>query len=710
VPRRRIQVLATLLALAGIATGVALSPQLNWRVRVAFLKVAGRLPDVTVSDLAVMVMPGSPYALERLAETGNPFGVIKNPLATRSDIEQGRDHFVQECSTCHGDHGQGGITAPALDRAISKHGRSDWAIFTTIRNGVPSTAMAPHPYPREHLWQLVAFVQSLGGSPDDVAASAPRSTLLAPAPLSYATIAGTAVSGADWLTYSGTYAGTRHSSLRQITSTNVQRLAPRWVFQFEGGAGTRIEATAIVHADRMYLSGASGTVVSLDAATGAPIWTFTRKPPDNSLGWVGGINRGVALLGDHVYVGTSDGRLLALSADSGKVVWDAPVAEPGSKHYITAAPLALDGLVVVGTGGGYGRGAIVAVDSRSGRERWRFRTIPDPGAPGSESWAGDSWKDGGAAPWMTGSYDPARDVLYWGVGNPAPDYNTLKRKGDNLYSNSVVALRGSTGELLWHYQFTPGDDHDWDSAQVPILARASGDGTAPPRILFPNRNGFFYNLDGATGRPAFAMPFVHQNWAKGIRDDGRPIPVDHDRDAARGVLTFPSNVGGTNWWPPSFDPTLGYVFVPAIERGQIFFPATPDHDPGPRNSPTSSGKPHHTLIKALDARNGNTVWQREFRERMDHEETGGLLSTAGGLVFGSDLGEVLALRSSDGEVLWRFTTGGHVSAAPMTYGAGGEQFVGIAAGSVFIAFALSSAAPPNQLVATNTRNALPRRR
>lgn len=701
--KRRIVVLVTTLTLVCLATAVVLIPQLNWRARVALLKAEGRLPDVTTQDLAVMAMPGSPYAIERLAETGNPFAVIKNPQSRPEDIARGRELFFRECSTCHGDHGQGGITAPALDTVISRHGRSDWAIFTTIRDGVPSTAMAPHPYPRGDLWQLVAFLQSLDDTKERTAAVSTANPAAVAAPLPYRTLAETVTSGADWLTYSGSYSGTRHSSLHQITSDNVRRLVPRWVFQFEGGAGTRIEATAIVRSGRMYLSGASGTVVSLDAATGVPFWTFVRKPPDNSLGWVGGINRGVALLGSHVYVGTSDGRLLALSADSGKVIWDAPVAAAGSPHYITAAPLALDGLVIVGTGGGYGRGTIVALDADSGREAWRFHTIPAPGMPGSDSWAGDSWKEGGAAPWMTGSYDPVHDVLYWGVGNPAPDYNTLTRKGDNLYSNSVVALRGTTGKLLWHYQFTPGDDHDWDSAQVPMLV-PSPPGDTRSRVLFLNRNGYFYNLDAASGRFAFATAFVKQNWAMGIREDGRPILVERPGDASRGVLTFPSNVGGTNWWPPSYDPRLGYVFVPAIERGQIYFPATAEHDPGPRNSPASSGKPHQTLIKAINARNGTTVWQHAFPERMDREETGGLLSTAGDLVFGSDLHDVLALRSTDGKVLWQFATGGQVSAAPMTYRANGDQYVGIAAGSVFFAFALPATARMQQ-VATSEHGA-----
>ena len=688
--RASVVAVVTLLSLAALGCAVALSNSLNWRARVITSKLSGQLPDVRVSDLAVMMAPGSLYALERLADTGNPFAIIKNPFAGADDVARGRKMFLNECSNCHGDSGQGGPGAPSLQSAELKHGRSDWSVFTTILRGVPSTAMSAHEYPRDDLWRLVAFVQSLAPSTVAEKGAALAHVRPAVAHVTYTELAATNPAASNWPTYSGDYSGSRHSSLEQITPDNVSSLTPKWLYQLDGAPGQKIECTPVVHEGHMYVTTPSGSVIALDAATGGLSWRYDRLPQGESPGWAGAINRGVALLDDRVYVGTRDAKLIALSAATGKVLWLVDAAEPKEKRHISSAPLALDGLVLIGTSGAYGRGSIAAFNAATGKEMWRFYTIPKPGETGGDSWAGESWREGGAPAWMTGAYDPVKDIVYWGVGNPAPDYNTAMRPGDNLYSNSLLALRGKTGQLLWHFQFTPGDDHDWDSAQTPIVARLGAPEDAATQVLFPNRNGFYYHLDGRNGKLVAAKAFVFQNWAKGIDDNGRPIKTQRPDEGARGILTYPSNVGATNWWPPSLDVRRGLVFVPAIERSQIFFPATPGHNPGPKNYPASSGQPHYTLVKALDAQTGDERWQYRFAPRHDKEETAGLLSTSSGLVFGGDLSMLVALRSTSGEALWRYNTGGQISAAPMSFSVQGRQYIAVAAGNVFMAFGLPS--------------------
>ncbi len=671
---------------------VIFSPSLNWRMRAIGLKLLGNFPELLMSDLAIMLLPGSPFALDRLPETKNPFAVIKNPLKSAADVELGRGDFRKNCSTCHGDKGQGGVVAPSLQSVYLKHGRSDWAIFSTIRNGVPKTAMPAHNLSRDELWRLVAYVQSLAelDRSEPILVNTGYSRKIQS--VSYQNITDSETGSRNWMTYSGSYSGARHSLLEQISPKNVNSIVPKWIFQFESGQESRIECTPLVHEGRMYLTSANGDVLALDAATGEKIWSFSRRPSSGGLGWAGGVNRGVALLGEHVFVGTADGKLIALSIATGKVVWEVEAAEPFSKRSISAAPLAINELVLIGTAGSFGRGSIAAFDARTGKEKWRFFTIPLASELHGDSWAGKSGLTGGAAAWMTGSYDPSRDIVYWGTGNPAPDYNKLLRLGDNLYSNSVLALQGASGKLLWHFQFTPGDDHDWDSAQVPVLASLDRTRHGGEQLLTPNRNGFFYSLDRSTGKFNFAQAYVFQNWAKLIDKNGRPVLVEHGREAARGVLSFPGSGGGTNWYPPSFDGGRGLFFIPAQERSQIFFPGTPEQNPGPKNFPADSGKPHYTLIKAVDARTGSEVWKHQFPMRMDKEGTSGLLSTASGLVFGANLSTFLALRSDNGEKLWEFSTGGQISAAPMTYSVAGKQFVAIAAGNTLMAFGLAQTA------------------
>jgi alcohol dehydrogenase (cytochrome c) len=375
----------------------------------------------------------------------------------------------------------------------------------------------------------------------------------------------------NWLTYSGNVLGHRHSPLTQVTTKNVQRLELAWTWQ--GRSQEKFEATPLVVDGVLYTVEPPSTVVALDASTGRPLWTYEHTPPATTFVCCGGVNRGLAILHDSLFVGTLDAKLLALNARTGKLIWSTAVADaedPSCKgticYSITHAPLIVGEKVIVGTAGGDTppgrgiRGFIAAFNAATGKEVWRFTTIPAPGEPGHDTWSGDSWKYGGAAIWNTGSYDPDLNLTYWGTGNPSPDFadGAKHRAGDNLYSASVVALDADTGTLKWHYQFTPHDQWDWDSAAVPVLADIPWEGVLRKVMLFANRNGHMYVLDRTTGQFLRAKPFVSVNWLSGFDDKGRPAQVI----PPRGTPVLPSRAA-TQWHPPSYSPRTGLFYIPA---------------------------------------------------------------------------------------------------------------------------------------------------
>ncbi len=365
---------------------------------------------------------------------------------------------------------------------------------------------------------------------------------------------------------------------------------------------------------------------------------------------------------------------------------------------ITSAPLAFGNLVVTGVGGGDypTRGFIVALDADTGKERWRFLTIPGPGQPGHETWPGDSWEHGGGSTWLTGSYDPQNDVVVWGIGNPAPNHNAVNRKGDNLYTDSVVALRGATGELLWHFQFTPNDDHDWDSVQTPVLVDRP-QSPVPHQLIWANRNGFFYALNRADGTFLHGAPFVKQTWAQGLDAHGRPIRKPNTSPSSTGTLLWPGVQGATNWWPPSYDPQQDLMFVPALEHAGLYY-STGSLQAKSRElylsgyTEAAAGVPHFQEVVAIHAADATIAWTHRGPASEDEDlHLGGLTSTAGGLVFAADDRTFYALDSGDGKLLWSFPTGGRIAAAAVTYTAGGEQLVSISAGRDLITFGLVGA-------------------
>ena len=680
---------AALLAVGFIATRV------SWRLGVIVLKGSGELADIGWSDLLHMIGPGSSVWLQPLLESPNPYAVIRNPHTTPQDVKTGRILFKYDCERCHGPEARG-AAAPALVGREFTHGSSDWALFKTIRDGVPATAMPPHAMTDDDLWKIVAYVQQQATSHDGENALSAGTRALAPLDIRPETLRDTRAAGDDWLTYHGSYNGNRFSRLADINRRNISQLQARWIKPLPPSAG-RIESTPLVSGDRMFLTDEEGGVFALDARSGDLLWRFKRPLPRAVQLCCVSANRGVALLGGKVYVATLDAHLFALDSRNGAVLWDVAVADYKAGYSSSGAPLAIKNKIVTGVAGSeFGApGLIAAFDAETGKRLWKIDTIPGPGQKGHDSWAGDSWRTGGVSTWMTGTYDPDLDLIYWGTANPAPDFDASNRAGDNLYSNSVLALKADTGELAWYFQYTPGDDHDWDAVQTPMLVDVQENGETRKLLLNANRNGFFYVLDRVTGQFLHATPFVKQNWAERITPEGRPIKQPDSSGTARGTLVYPGASGGTNWWPPTFDARAQLLVVPVLERPGVFFKtAQNERRDGEQLLGGSTGATslsHYTAVRALEPLTGKMRWEHRFLARNASGYVGGLLSTAGGLIFTSDLSKFIALGSEDGTEVWSFQAGAEIHGSPATYRAGEQQFIVIVAGQVVIGLALPPA-------------------
>ena len=497
-----------------------------------------------------------------------------------------------------------------------------------------------------------------------------------------------------WLTYSGDYTGQRHSPLTMITPGNVQDLVPIWTFQT--GTMTRgrgFETTPLVLDGVLYVTGSNNFAWALDARTGRPFWQYRRNLPDDlTYGSSAPVNRGFGILGDRLFMVTLDAHLLALDRKTGSVLWDIELADYRIGYAATLAPLVINDKVIVGISGGEypTRGFVDAYDPTNGDRIWRFYTVPSPGEFGSETWPDDPevMARGGGATWMTGSFDPELNLIYWGTGNPNPDYYGEKREGDNLFTNSILAIEADTGPLRWHYQFTPHDLHDWDSNHVPVLADLVLDGELRKVVMVANRNGFFYMLDRVTGELLVGKPFTDTTWAREIGSDGRPIVLN---DGSKGCL--PDPWGGTNFMPPSFNPDLEMLFVTAREVCATFVPQEPEIVPG---RPSFGGvvwidrDQGYGALRAIDVKTGERQW--EFR--YPSATMAGVMTTASGLVFAGDHeGNFMAFEASSGRNLWHYQTGSRIwGAAAMTHVLDGRQHVLIPSGTTLVAFAL----PVNQ--------------
>jgi alcohol dehydrogenase (cytochrome c) len=493
----------------------------------------------------------------------------------------------------------------------------------------------------------------------------------------------------NWLTYSGDYKGWRYSGLKQINASNIGQLAVHWVFQT--GILGKFETTPLVIDGIMYVTGQDNLACALDARTGRLLWRYKHPLPERVLPCCGRVNRGFAALGNKVFLATLDAHVVALDAKTGNVVWDV-VAEDYRKGYsFTLAPLAVKNKVIVGVSGGeYGiRGFIDAYDAETGQRAWRFYTVPGPGEPGNESWKNDSWKIGGAPAWITGSYDPELNLVYWGTGNPSPSDYGEGRKGDNLYSNCVVALNADSGKFKWHFQFTPYDLHDWDATQVPVLADMEFEGKSRQLLLDANRNGFFYVLDRVEGKLLFARPFVRVTWAKEIASGGRPVVLPGSDPTPEGTYVCPGAAGGTNWMSPSYSPQTGFLYVAAREQCDTFMSWPQSYHAGRAYLGSAyvpaPGEQGWGALRALDPRTGKIKWEYKYYSA----PWSGALSTAGGLVFAGDMeGYLIALDAVTGKELWHLQTGSSIYASPMAYAIDGKQYVVIPSGTALIALAL----------------------
>jgi alcohol dehydrogenase (cytochrome c) len=512
----------------------------------------------------------------------------------------------------------------------------------------------------------------------------------------------------NWLTYSGGVFSQRYSALTQITPANVRNLELQWVFQTRAPAEPteKSEATPLVVDGVMYTVLSPNHVVALDAATGRLFWMYSPRLSPLARVCCGRINRGLAILGDTLFMGTIDGRLIAIDARNGKPNWDVSISKPDLGYSFTLAPLVVKDKVIIGPAGGeYGiRGFIAAFDAKSGKEAWRFNTIPGPGDAGHDTWPAGSqaWERGGGSIWVTGSYDPDLNLMYWGVGNPGPDWNADTRPGDNLYTDSVVALDADTGKLKWHYQFTPHDEFDYDSTQIPVLTDLEWRGRMRKVMLWANRNGFWYVLDRATGEFLQGKPFVRVNWAEGI--DAKGVPKRVLNASPEGTLVYPNNQGATNWYSPSYSPRTGLFYIPTwMDTSSTYTKGPAEYKAGNQyvgRFPTMPVAPLRTgpgavnqrlpeeawgAIQAFDPKSGELKWQFKMTDVTDS----GVLSTASDLVFaGGREGYFFALHGRTGEMLWKSSVGGQVSAGPMSYAVGGKQYVAIAAGSALFAYGL----------------------
>jgi alcohol dehydrogenase (cytochrome c) len=688
---RNVRIIGAALIVVLVSASVVLIYPIHWRAKIVVQKVTGQLPSIDWPELVWMIKPHPKVYLVLMGDPPNPYSAITNPLDSSTDVAAGRRLFEQHCALCHGNEARGGPGGPSLPGRIFRQGRSDWALYRTITHGIAGTAMIGWKYPRDDVWRLVAYLNDTllkGESRSSAATSGPLIE-----PVSPDAIVNAGTNPSEWLTYSGSYSGQRHSQLSIVNRDNVRLLHVAWVRQL-ASEPVRLEASPIVRGKTMYVTALPAEVYALDASTGDVLWHYSH-PISTPLALCCQGNRGVAILGNRVFFGTMDAHLIALDATSGHVVWDQTIAESGKGYAFTAAPLAVGDMIVIGSAGGElaTRQFLDAYDAATGKRRWRFYPVPAPGEPGNETWASDSWRTGGGPAWQTGAFDPALGLLYWGVGNPNPDLYGEGRAGDNLYTESVVALEAATGKLVWHFQFTPHDTHDWDSAQIPVLLDGTAGFQKRKLMAWANRNGFYYLLDRETGEFLRGAPFIRQNWNDGLDAKGRPHPSPGSTPTPQGVLVYPQSSGATSWWSPSYDPRLQLLFIPTIDTGSVLT-ASAQRDPavGEQRIYSALGPKGvggiTAAVKALDVSTGRIAWQYERPSRTVTPETGGLLSTDGDVVFGGDLDMFFALDARTGAELWRFQPGGEVISAPVTYALDGRQYVVMSAGIGVFAFTL----------------------
>ncbi len=645
--------------------------------------------------------------------------------ASGQALEMGKRQYEARCTGCHGEDGRGGGHGPAIAGIPRPRADSKAAVLDVIRQGIPDRGMPAFRLSGEEANALADYVLSLkAGAAATQVENAAKATVTVrlrdgrtihglvknesnfdlqvlgddgklylltkeqPAAISSAS------NGVSWPTYDGNLSGNRFSPLDQIQASNVNRLAPKWMFTLPG-VRRSLQVTPVVVDGVMYVTSVN-EAYALDARSGREIWRYSRPRSQHLAGdAAGGINRGVAVLGDCVFMVTDNAHLLALHRLTGQLLWDVRMADSAENYGATSAPLIVNDLVVAGTSGGDEgvRGFLSAYKASTGERVWRFWTIPARGEPGSETWIGRALEHGCGSTWFTGTYDPEARLLYWPTGNPCPDYNGDERKGDNLYTASVVALDPDSGQLKWYYQFTPHDLHDWDAAETPMLVDAEFHGKPRKLLLQANRNGFFYVLDRLSGKLLLARPFVKKlTWASGIGADGRPQLLPGNEPSEEGQLTCPSVAGAANWPSSAYDPAAGLLYLFAEESCNIYTKndewwqaGKSFYGGGTRRAPggPDSGK----YLRAIDIQTGKIAW--EVPGIGGGILASGLMATAGGLIFyGDGYGAFVAADAKNGKPLWHFNTNQNFKAGPMTYMVDGVQYIGMAAGPTILAFTL----------------------
>jgi alcohol dehydrogenase (cytochrome c) len=483
-----------------------------------------------------------------------------------------------------------------------------------------------------------------------------------------------------WPTYNGDYTGQRNSPLRQINSSNIKSLTMAWAFQANSQA---IKSTPLEVNGILYFT-VPEQVWAIDARTGRQVWHYNYKKSEGD--HIG--HRGVAMWGNWLYFETPDAHLVCLNAKDGHSRWDIVLADVQLGYFATMAPLVVGNHVIAGVSGDATDipGFLESVDPETGKEQWRWYTEPQPGEPGAETWPknSDAMAHGGGMTWMTGTYDPALHLLYWGTGNPNPVLAGDARPGDNLYTCSIVALNPDTGKLAWYFQPSPHDTHDWDAVETPVLFDADFAGKPRKLLAQASRNGFFFVLDRTNGEHLLTAPFIETNWTSGIDTRGRPVTLKEKEPHADGRLVYPGSDGATNWMSPSFDPELGLFYVVARRVYSIFYYTATGKPEG------WAGRDHNiweeSTIRAIDYRTGQIRWNHELGPS---ESVAGILTTAGNLLFtGDSQGNLLVLDPATGKTLWHVNAGGPMFSSPMTYELDGRQYVVEGVQGVLYAWAL----------------------
>ena len=635
-------------------------------------------------------------------------------LAAGQDADPGRLAFQSRCARCHGGEGAGGEMGPDIRGRLAANSEAQLArLFQEGSGGMPPVAVT-----EAELAPLIRYLRSLQSRRRPVVRTTAQLTdgrvlngeLLNQGfrDLQMRTDDGRihllrrvgdqfreSEPGVDWPGYNGDPGGNRYTELSQITKANITRLAPQWVFTLQG-AGL-LQGTPVVVSGIMYMP-ASNECYALDAGTGRELWHF-RMPGEKT----GGTNRGVAVAGDRVFFQSEKAHILALNRFTGTPIWDTEMADWRQSYFATSAPLAVGNLVIAGVSGGeHGtRGFLAAYDQATGKEVWRFWTVPLPGEPKSETWEGKGIAHGGAPTWFTGTYDRELDTIYWPTGNPSAEYYGDDRGGDNLYSDCILALDARTGKLKWYFQGTPHDLWDWDATETPVVVNANWQDRPRKLLLHANRNGFFYVFDRTDGKLLLARQFIDKlTWASGVAEDGRPIKLPNQEPSPKGTLVCPSQDGATNWYSPSFNPSTGLFYLQTFEKCSIYNKAVPGDWQAGREylggwQRTAPDPKPARILRAIDIATGKIAWQ--LPQPGPADSWGGTLTTATGLViFAEEGGSLMAADASTGSVLWSFPTNQLWKASPMTYSIDGRQFIAIASGPNVIAFGLSDPAPTSR--------------